>query len=652
MNRRTLSFFLLFILQVYLLLGGTIQLLENEDKNVVERILIEEIPDFPLRSIKVISEGWDNIVAEINGEWIFRFPRSVEGLPVMVREQKLLDYLQGRISLLIPNFHYFGKKTAFVGYRKIPGKKLDEPLYLQLSEKTRQEMADSLALFLTQLHQSVSIQQAAEWGYEHYRAPLNWIDHSLLGTLPSEEIERIVKEALIYAKENQRPQFLVLLHNDLHGDNFAFDVKKEKVTGVFDFSDAAIGDYSVEFGKLFCVHDDLALRTAQSYAALNGVPNPLVPAAADYILRRCSYLLYARECGNTQREKSLIRMLREFVPIWDSLKRYDEIEQLIPQSEKIKQIESFKGGYANNVAKVVTDKGAYLFRSDRVKRDADQFAKMTAIATLASQKGLAPEVVAINFGKQQLLLRYIEHEPWPLFEENPQPYYETMHALRQFHEEVSPSFQMDEENGYFPFSFIRVKGKELLQTTPLPSCFEEALDRMEGLYSLQHPWLKKHAVLCHGDFHKWNVLLAREGENLKPYLIDFDTFIVGDPLLDVAKFSLRLPQEAREALLSAYLGIPSLSESEKGHFERTDCSLLMVVAITRFDAAKPVDGDTRPRMSQSEMDELIDSTDPLPSFLSVPYNDSSPVAKQRGALYALAEFLCRSRLHSTKKRIR
>lgn len=44
-------------------------------------------------------------------------------------------------------------------------------------------------------------------------------------------------------------------------------------------------------------------------------------------------------------------------------------------------------------------------------------------------------------------------------------------------------------------------------------------------------------------------------------------------------------------------------------------------------------------LSREQMEKLLDNPQKLPSFLSVPFTDSSPIARQKGAIYALAEFL-------------
>ncbi len=296
--------------------------IQQHDERAVRAVLIDEVSDLAINTVTLITAGWDNLVADINGEWIFRFPLLEEFIPILKREKLLLKHLENTVSMPIPHYQYIGMRTAFAGYRKIIGGSLNEELYLNLTVDVRQGIAESLALFLTQLHHAVSVEEALQWGYKEYHVPVQQIEQSLPGTLPSSEIERIISEALVYAKQNPcSANNLVLLHNDLHGENLAFDANMEQVTGVFDFSEAAIGDYSIEFGKLFCIHQDLATRTAEAYASLNDVANPIIPAAVDHILRRAVYILQARECCNASRESGLVQMLQDFIPIWDELKK-------------------------------------------------------------------------------------------------------------------------------------------------------------------------------------------------------------------------------------------------------------------------------------------------------------------------------------------
>lgn len=300
--------------------AGNAAILEQHDEATIYAVLADEVPELMIKSVKIISSGWDNLVADVNGEWIFRFPRLEEFVSTLKRESLLLERLQKCVSMPVPHYEFVGARTAFVGYRKILGEALDEKTYLSLSTEVRQQIAESLALFLSQLHSSVNVEEALHWGYKKYHTPLQWIETSLLNTFPSGEMNRIVEEALKYAKQNpsNNDQF-VLLHNDLHGENFAFDRVTQQVAGVFDFSDAAVGEYYIEFGRLFSVHPDLAIRTSEAYARMNDTESLVKSAAADTILRRAMIIFYARECGNVSRELGLVQMLLDFVPVWDSL---------------------------------------------------------------------------------------------------------------------------------------------------------------------------------------------------------------------------------------------------------------------------------------------------------------------------------------------
>jgi len=297
-------------------------ILEQHDENSVLEIIQNEVPGLYIDTIKLISAGWDNLVADVNDVWIFRFPQSDAFISILEREIKLLDLLQQHLTMPVPHYEYFGVQTAFVGYRKISGVALDEMTYLTFSEEDRQQTAEALALFFSQLHNAVNINKALQWGYNVYHPQVNWIKHDLLGTISSKEADRLIREALAYYQEHLflRESF-VFLHFDLHGENLAIDTFTHKVNGVFDFSDAVIGDYSVDFSKLYCIHSDLAIRTAEVYAHLTGRDNPALPGAADYILRRALYILNSREDGDTARESRLIRSLERFASVWDNLRR-------------------------------------------------------------------------------------------------------------------------------------------------------------------------------------------------------------------------------------------------------------------------------------------------------------------------------------------
>ncbi len=211
-----------------------------------------------------------------------------------------------------------------------------------------------------------------------------------------------------------------------------------------------------------------------------------------------------------------------------------------------------------------------------------------------------------------------------------------MEVLKAFHEKM-PTNTLGKKGSFAPFDFIFYTGNLLEKEATIPSHFSVALRRVQTIFNELKPWLTENAKLCHGDFTKHNVLLSKD---FTPVLIDFDSASMGDPLFDVIKFSLPLSNDQRFELFKAYLGKQTPSIEEVKHFKAMDLSMLMLIATLRFQSAPK---NPSPEMlSVAKMEALLDSEKALPSFLNIPFEDTSAKARQLGALYALAEFLKKS----------
>jgi aminoglycoside 2''-phosphotransferase len=296
----------------------------------ISEVLKREIPNLAISAITIIETGWDHLVAEVNEDWIFRFPRTEGSIANLEREKQLLEYLKNKITLPIPHYYYSGTDIAFVGYRKIPGIHLNRLVYASLTPDVRHHIAETLAKFFTQLHHAVSKRQALQWEYTHIIRPLEEMESNLLGTLPP-DISVMVQKAITHAREDlSAEQNLVFCHQDVNGDNTAFNVTTGQITGVFDFSDVGIGPYSWDVAELFNIDAELASLTAEIYSKLNNVPNPLVGGATDYILRKATLMLEARKKGNTQDEIKLLKGLTDFTPVWHYVLAKTDVESILP----------------------------------------------------------------------------------------------------------------------------------------------------------------------------------------------------------------------------------------------------------------------------------------------------------------------------------
>lgn len=106
--------------------------------------------------MKRLGEGWDHQVFEVEGGWIFRFPKRQGVRAALGRERAVLPRLGSCLPVRVPLFEYVGEPTRafpseFVGYRKLEGTPLQSlPRPLPPSRKSR--LARQLGEFLSVLH--------------------------------------------------------------------------------------------------------------------------------------------------------------------------------------------------------------------------------------------------------------------------------------------------------------------------------------------------------------------------------------------------------------------------------------------------------------------------------------------------------------------
>ena len=249
------------------------QILPKFNLETIQTVLQTDFPELEIRNIKLLNNGWDNVVADVNGEDIFRFPKNSE--VNLDLEIKVLNYIKGKISTQTPEIAFHGRSSDYYGYQKILGVDLTDQLYNSMSEEEKDKLAHDLSNFLRELHQAVTVEDArqlgvnqkmAEWYFENPSELKNkFIDDKKISSFVSkvvDDFERIFKES----------KDLVFLHNDLHDENIAIDPIAKKLNGVFDFSDISIGDRNFDFTPMcrFC-STDLTKRMVNQYQKMTGI---------------------------------------------------------------------------------------------------------------------------------------------------------------------------------------------------------------------------------------------------------------------------------------------------------------------------------------------------------------------------------------------
>ena len=226
-----------------------------------------------------LGEGCDSAALLVNGAWVFRFPKTTAVESQLAVEAALLPVIADRLPLAVPRFHFLGRPgehfpRRFVGYPKlagVPGIELD-PDELAPGE------AGAIGRFLAALH-AVPIAEAAACGVpvEDLAAGIDELRDEALADLA--EVERVAPDAPLDAwrRSLASPPPLaaagrrVLAHNDLAAEHLLVDPETMRVSGVIDWSDAAITGAAVDFAGWFHWGGEPLVRSVlPAYEAVHG----------------------------------------------------------------------------------------------------------------------------------------------------------------------------------------------------------------------------------------------------------------------------------------------------------------------------------------------------------------------------------------------
>jgi aminoglycoside phosphotransferase (APT) family kinase protein len=240
--------------------------------DIVGDVLSTGVPGLQVRSLVLVGEGMDNLAYEVNGELVVRFskePDPTRRAHLISSESALLTAVAQISPLPVPQPLFTDPQQGCWAYPKIPGVPL---LNLPLSQRLVHAPAVAAVLgeFLAALH-AIPIQQMAQLvGADETPLP-EWQDEAadnyaaVVQTIPA--ARRGAVEAFLRTAPPDPGRPLVFSHNDLGIEHVLMDSATGAITGVIDWSDAALTDPAYDFGLLY--RDlgpaalDLALNTYQ-----------------------------------------------------------------------------------------------------------------------------------------------------------------------------------------------------------------------------------------------------------------------------------------------------------------------------------------------------------------------------------------------------
>ena len=235
----------------------------------------EAYPSLDITSARLhTSEGQFNDILFINEELIFRFPRYEENIENFLREIKLLQKLQGHLSLPIPDPIYVSTDKnsvgdVFMGYRLLPGKPLFREVFNTITDQSMlKTFARQLAHFFVGLHTlfppSLGLDLPVRNQLSEYKSFYSNIQADLFAFMRPEARKLVSEQFENYFSNPAWHHFApTLIHGDFGGSNILF--VENRITGIIDFSFAALGDPAVDLAAISTFGDPFLGRIGEYY---------------------------------------------------------------------------------------------------------------------------------------------------------------------------------------------------------------------------------------------------------------------------------------------------------------------------------------------------------------------------------------------------
>ncbi|WP_340372513.1 phosphotransferase [Peribacillus sp. FSL E2-0218] len=222
------------------------------------KLIMQQFPEIEWKEIKQLGEGFDNTVMQINGEFVFRFPRRPLAVTLIQVENHLLPSIAGTLPLTIPEPIFFGEPSAiypypFTGYKMVKGH-----LPAEGSVANEVESAKRLAGFLKILH-SFPLGKARQSGVEPdglrrldaaFRRESLFAHVATLEKLGYMERARSVTCFVERLGDMDVPRPSTLVHGDIHVRNVLLD-DDGILAGILDWGDVHIGSPAIDIAFLY-----------------------------------------------------------------------------------------------------------------------------------------------------------------------------------------------------------------------------------------------------------------------------------------------------------------------------------------------------------------------------------------------------------------
>lgn len=227
---------------------------EKMDIDTAIRCIRQDFPCLTIARIATLGEGLGNVAFEVNGTYVFRFPKAQVDMVDLQRELLVLPVVRTHSTLRVPQPEFVPKDRSYVGYRKLPGRILMNAAE-DISARGRAVIGRQLGAFLSSIHQipagaldssavrreSLCLEDCLASARDDYAKARTGI--------PTQYVPAVERFLDTPPRAETWSGDSVFSHNDLGSEHIL--LQNGVVSGIIDWADTAFTDPAYDFGLLY-----------------------------------------------------------------------------------------------------------------------------------------------------------------------------------------------------------------------------------------------------------------------------------------------------------------------------------------------------------------------------------------------------------------
>jgi aminoglycoside 2''-phosphotransferase len=210
-------------------------------------------PELRFRRASLVDTGSENVVVNLDDQYMFRFPRRPHRSDLL-REIRLLQWIQGRTAVRVPEYRFVPASGDFAGYAMVGGRELQPKLFRRLDLRSQEAIVLQIADFFRLFHAAPAEAPAAPDESAPAlgdQARFSHCDFALLRDFVAARVDpSLISSTAHFFAAFGRSEVSTrrVVHGDLLPNHVLLDDAGN--VGIIDFGDAALGDPAWDFAVI------------------------------------------------------------------------------------------------------------------------------------------------------------------------------------------------------------------------------------------------------------------------------------------------------------------------------------------------------------------------------------------------------------------